>query len=102
MLDIQREASIEDQLRLCTIRAEQEGFQIYNSYADYGVSGAPLMRSGIQSLLEDACNGQIDVIITESIDRLSRDQEDIAHLYKRMPFNGIQIINHHSHLQCLC
>ncbi len=96
MLDIQRicsgKASIEDQLRLCTLKAEQEGFHIYNSYADYGVSGATLMRSGIQSLMEDARNGQINVIITESIDRLSRDQEDIAHLYKRMSFNNIQIM----------
>lgn len=90
--DMQREASIEDQLRLCTLKAEQEGFQIYNSYADYGVSGSTLMRSGIQSLLEDARNGEIDVIITESIDRLSRDQEDIAHIYKRMSFNNIKIM----------
>jgi len=90
--DMQREASIEDQFRVCTLKAEQEGFQVYKNYADYGVSGATLIRSGIQSLLEDARAGKIDVIISESIDRLSRDQEDIAHIYKRMTFNDIKII----------
>lgn len=90
--DMQREASIEDQLRDCTARAKQEGFEIYNSYADYGISGVTLMRSGIQSLLEDARSGKIDVIITESIDRLSRDQEDIAHIYKRVTFQGVKVM----------
>jgi site-specific DNA recombinase len=90
--DMQREASIEDQLRVCTLKAEQEGFKVYKNYADYGISGATLIRSGIQSLLEDARAGKIGVIITESIDRLSRDQEDIAHIYKRMTFNDIKIM----------
>ncbi|KLN58865.1 hypothetical protein WH96_20760, partial [Kiloniella spongiae] len=90
--DMQREASIEDQLRIYTLKAKQEGFQIYNSYADYGISGATLIRSGIQSLLEDTRSGKIDIILTESIDRLSRDQEDIAHIYKRMSFNDVKII----------
>ncbi len=90
--DMQREASIEDHLRDCTARANQEGYEVYDSYADYGISGATLMRSGIQSLLEDARSGMIDVIITESIDRLSRDQEDIAHIYKRVTFNGVKIM----------
>ncbi|MEP2942669.1 MAG: recombinase family protein [Sneathiella sp.] len=90
--DMQREASIEDQLRDCSRRANQDGYEIYNTYADYGISGATLHRPAMQNLLEDARNGRINAIITESIDRLSRDQEDIAHIYKRMSFNDIKVI----------
>ena len=34
----------------------------------------------------------INVILAESIDRLSRDQEDIAHIYKRLGFEGVRIV----------
>ena len=88
----QREASIEDQVRLCKERAEKEGWNLVNSYTDKATSGASLMRAGIQSLLEDALAGKFDIILTEALDRLSRDQEDIAGIYKRMEFAGIKII----------
>lgn len=49
--DQQRDASIEDQVRLCRERADREGWPVQASYADHGVSGASLMRPGIQQLL---------------------------------------------------
>ncbi len=90
--DLQREASIEDQLRGCTQFAECEGYQVHHTYADYGVSAATLLRSGVQALLENARCGNINVIITESLDRLSRDQEDLSHIFKRLTFKGVQLI----------
>ena len=33
---------------------------------------------------------RFDVILTESFDRLKRDQEDIAGLYKRMRFASVR------------
>ena len=50
------------------------------------------MRPGIQSLLQAAINGEFDVLLCEALDRLSRDQEDIAGIYKRMEFAGVKII----------
>lgn len=90
--DLQSEASIEDQIRLCSERAAAENWQVVNCYADAGISGASLMRSGIQSLLQAALNGEFDILLTEALDRLSRDQEDIAGIYKRMEFAGAKII----------
>ena len=52
--DNQRDASIEDQLRLCRERAECEGWRIVDSYSDRSVSGASLIRPGVQALMEDA------------------------------------------------
>ena len=89
--DMQSEASIEDQIRVCKMRAEKEGWQITNIYTDYALSGASLMRAGIQGLIQDAMAGQFDQVLAEDLDRLSRDQEDIAGFYKRMEFSGIRI-----------
>ncbi len=90
--DNQRDASIDDQLRLCRLHAERQGWAITESYCDRAISGASLLRPGIQELIADAQAGRFDIILTESIDRLSRDQEDIAGLYKRMRFAGVKII----------
>ncbi len=90
--DNQRDASIEDQLRICRTRAEREGWTIVDSYTDRAISGASLIRPGIQELIADGLKRRFDVILTESLDRLSRDQEDIAGLYKRMRFAGVSIV----------
>ncbi|OXT02983.1 resolvase [Notoacmeibacter marinus] len=89
--DQQREASIEDQIRVCRERAEREGWAVINCYTDHAISGASLMRPGIQMLMQDGAAGNFDVVLAEDLDRLSRDQEDIAGFYKRMSFADIEI-----------
>ena len=90
--DNQRDASIEDQLRLCRNYAERQGWRIVDSYSDRAISGSSLLRPGVQDLIADGLKRRFDVILTESLDRLSRDQEDIAGFYKRMRFAGIAIV----------
>ena len=88
----QREASIEDQLRLCRARIEREGWQLVSTYTDRAMSGASTLRPGYQKLLEDARARALDVVVAEALDRLSRDQEDVAALYKRLRFAGITLV----------
>ena len=89
----QRDASIEDQLRLCRLHAERQGWAIVDSYSDRAISGASLLlRPGVQELIQDAGRRRFDLVMTESLDRLSRDQEDIAGIYKRMRFVGVGIV----------
>ena len=90
--DLQSDASIEDQIRLCTEKAISEGWDIGHSYTDAAISGASLLRPGIQSLMQATMNGEFDILLAEAMDRLSRDQEDIAGLFKRMEFAGVKII----------
>ncbi|KNY13180.1 hypothetical protein AKG11_30670 [Shinella sp. SUS2] len=81
--DNQREASIEDQFRICRERAKREQWKIVGSYKDAGISGASMiLRSGIQALLQDAQAGQCDMVLAEALDRISRDQADVATFYK--------------------
>jgi site-specific DNA recombinase len=90
--DNQREASIADQLKLCRIHAERQGWTIVDSYQDSAVSGASLVRSGVQALLADALRGRFDVVLAEALDRISRDQEDVAGVFKRMMFADVKMI----------
>jgi site-specific DNA recombinase len=90
--DLQSATSIDDQLRICAERAAKEGWQAVESYIDQGISGASLIRPGVQKLLRDAAAGKFEIILTESLERLSRDQEDIAHIYKRMIFKDVRIV----------
>jgi DNA invertase Pin-like site-specific DNA recombinase len=90
--DNQRDASIEDQLRLCREHAEKQGWHVAESYADHATSGANLLRPGVQQLLADALAGKFAIILAESLDRLSRDQEDTAAIFKRLGFAGVKIV----------
>src|SRR4029079_12266508 len=90
--DNQRDASIADQLRICRAFAERQGWTIAEEYSDHAVSGATLLRSGFQALMRDALNRRFDVVLAESLDRFSRDQEDTAGLFKRLTFGGVNIV----------
>ena len=55
-----------------------EGWHPTEVYSDHAISGASTLRAGYQKMLEDARNGGFDILVAEALDRLSRDQEDIA------------------------
>lgn len=88
----QRDASIEDQLRQCRERAEREGWTVVETYSDRAISGSSMIRAGIQNLLADAQMGRFDIVLSEALDRISRDQEDVAAVFKRLRFAGIPIV----------
>ena len=91
--DNQRDASIEDQFRICREQAEREKQKVVGTYKDAGISGSSIIhRPGIQALLRDAQTGQFDIVLAEALDRISRDQADIATLYKHLKFAGVPIV----------
>lgn len=91
--DNQSESSIEDQFRLCREHAARERWQIGGTYQDAAISGAStILRPGIQALLRDAQTGKFDVVLAEALDRISRDQADVATLFKHLRFAGVVIV----------
>src|SRR5687767_10601889 len=90
--DNQRDASIADQLRICREFAARQGWTVVREFTDHAISGATLLRSGFQALMRDALNRRFDVVLAESLDRFSRDQEDTAGLFKRLTFAGVNIV----------
>jgi site-specific DNA recombinase len=61
-------------------------------HTDHAISGSIRLRPGYQKLLEGARSGEFDVVVSEALDRLSRDQEDVAALYKHLSFSGVKLI----------
>src|SRR6476469_1589642 len=89
---MQRDASIEDQVRACRAWIEREGATLTATYTDHAVSGQIRMRPGYQKLLEDARAGAFDVVVAEALDRLSRDQEEVAGLFKHLHYAGAKLV----------
>lgn len=90
--DLQNPGSIDDQLRLCRELAEWQGWEIVGLYHDEAVSGASLQgRDGLQRLMEDGQARQFDIVCAEALDRISRDQEDMARIHKRLRFVGVAL-----------
>jgi site-specific DNA recombinase len=90
--ELQRDASIEDQARICRRGIEAEGWSLGRVYTDHGASGASHLRAGYQALLADARKQHFDVVVAESLDRLSRDQEHVAGLFKQLSFHGVTLL----------
>ena len=90
--DQQRDASIEDQLRISRARAAAEGWTVVETYADHAVSGATSQRAQYQAMLQGLRAGRFDIILAESLDRFSRDLEETASFYKHCTFNNVRIV----------
>ncbi len=72
--------------------SSREGWHLVRVFRDAAISSATTHRVGYQALLEGARQGAFDVVVAEALDRVSRDQEDVAGIYKRPRFAGIRLV----------
>lgn len=91
--DRQNERSCHDQIDLCTAWAERQGIEIVATYDDSAISGASKVnRAGLAGLMRDARARRFDIVLAEALDRLSRDQADLAGIKKDLAFLDIAIM----------
>ncbi len=91
--DLQRMTSIDDQVRVCRERIERDGGTVTEIYADAAISGSRVAnRPELLRLLADARAGRFTHLYAEALDRLSRDQEDVAGLFKRLRHVDVTLI----------
>ena len=79
--DKQREASIDDQLRVCRAWCDEKGIEVVGTYADYALSGKTDQRPEFRRMIANA--PESDYVVVYMFDRFSRDRYDSA-TYKRM------------------
>jgi DNA invertase Pin-like site-specific DNA recombinase len=90
--DRQNERSADDQLAALRRVLAQRGWTEAGAYADRGISGSAIAnRPQLRALLRQAQAGGCEVVMAEDLDRISRDQEDTAHIYKRLAFAGVAL-----------
>lgn len=65
--------SIENQRKILTKYVQEQGWRIYDTYIDDGISGTTFDRPGVQRMLEDAKNGTINLILCKDLSRFGRN-----------------------------
>ena len=92
--DRQSEASLDDQFRVCEVRAVAEGIAVTARHGDQGISGSTpvAQRPGGRALLADALARRVNVVLVESLDRISRDQVELERTVRRFEHHGIRLI----------
>ena len=93
--DKQNERSIDDQVREARRRVEHEGgdpskARIFSDAAKSARSTTG--RDGLDALLQAVDKGEIDIILTEDVSRISRDMGDSASIFKRLEYARVPII----------
>ena len=89
--DLQREASIADQIEVCRRYAAEQGWSIVENYTDAAISGSSRFRPAFQKLLTDAELRKFDVVVCEALDRLGRRLADTADLQDQLTFLKIRL-----------
>ena len=73
-------------------RVQQQGYKSVEIFQDEARSGTSMLgRDGLERLMQRAKSGDFDVLILESLDRLSRDPGDLHQIHKLFDFWGIHI-----------
>lgn len=95
--DLQRETSLEDQLRECREAADRNGWtwQETHVYTDAAISGASLEgRAGLQALLAAANTRPrpFDVMLVDDSSRIARDLADALRVLQQLKFAGVRVL----------
>jgi site-specific DNA recombinase len=92
--DNQKDTSIDDQVRLCRDLLVRHNGSVSDEFvlSDYAISGVSKARAGFDQLLRLIESRAVDLVVTESADRLSRDLGDADRLWKLCEFHNVRLI----------
>lgn len=93
--DTRSHRSIEDQHRCLQALAAQiaPGSGPNRAFADASLSGASVVdRPGLQALLCAVRAGEVDLVLTEDLDRLARRLADTAAIRDQLKFAGVRLV----------
>jgi site-specific DNA recombinase len=87
--DMQREESIEAQIRACRDYASRNNIEIVGVYADRAKSATSDQRPEFQRMIKDSSSGLFNMVIVHKLDRFSRDRYDSAFYKRLLKRNGV-------------
>ena len=97
--DLQREESIEAQLRAIQAYCNEHDFVLLTVYADRGISGTSDKRPEFQRMIKDSASKQFDAVIVHKLDRFARNRYDSAFYKNILKKNNIKLISVLENLQ---
>lgn len=87
----QREASIEDQLRVCRQWCAERGREVVAEYCDYAKTGRSADRPEFQRMISNA--GEAETVLVYMMDRFSRDQYDAPYYKRKLAERGCRVVS---------
>ncbi|MGN1098378.1 MAG: recombinase family protein [Clostridia bacterium] len=91
--DMQREESIDAQVRAIKEYAEKNGYTLLKIYDDKGISGTTDQRPKFQEMIQDAKQKKFNAVIVHKLDRFARDRTLSAIYRQELYKNGVQLIS---------
>lgn len=71
---------------------EHPGWRLVGIYTDEGITGTSMkLRAGFQSMIADALDGKIDLIITKSVSRFARNTVDSLTTVRKLKDAGVEV-----------
>ncbi|MBE6553612.1 MAG: recombinase family protein [Ruminococcaceae bacterium] len=97
--DLQREESIDAQLRAIRKYCDEHDFVLLATYADKGISGTSDNRPEFQKMIATATKGNVDAVIVHKLDRFARNRYDSAFYKNILKKNNVKLISVLENLQ---
>ncbi|PZP09474.1 MAG: hypothetical protein DI607_12510, partial [Sphingomonas hengshuiensis] len=70
----------------------KQGWTEVAAYADEAITGAVIaLRLGMKALLAAVERGEVDLVLADELDRLSRSQSQTPMIYERLLFLGVRL-----------
>ena len=91
--DLQREESIEAQVRAIKTFAEQNNFALQKIYTDKAISGTTDNRPQFQAMIEAAKRGEFKAVIVHKLDRFARNRADSAIYRRELEKKGVKLVS---------
>ncbi|MFC2970152.1 recombinase family protein [Acidimangrovimonas pyrenivorans] len=91
--ELQKPTSIDDQIAMAEKHCESKGWTVVARHFDAEMTGRNARRPGFQALLEDVRAGRLDVIVIESISRMSRRVTDSLTTFERLEFSKVTLVS---------
>lgn len=87
--DLQNPNSVRDQIASCRALAHAKGWRGGGGICRRGDVGHPLGPTDFMRLSVDLATGRFDLVLAESLDRISRSMKETAEFYALPNFHGM-------------
>lgn len=88
---LQKETSIEDQIAMGQRYCAAHGITVVATFADKEFTGRNSRRPGLIEMKAALQRGEIDIVIVEALDRLTRRVADALNFYVAAQFQGVEL-----------
>jgi DNA invertase Pin-like site-specific DNA recombinase len=83
--------SLRQQIAALTAYCERENIEIVGIFEDPGVSGATLERPGLDALRDRVAEGEVDLVLAQDLDRISREPWHFEYLKSWFAHHGAEL-----------